>query len=91
MYWRTKFSKVKHSIGQAYKTSRKLLSVADRAHALLSKGFDVVGDRLEPEVRQKFDGAMQTYAMRSRQIKNVDANVKEIGSQLRQSFPEYLT
>ena len=69
----------------------KVLSVADRAHALLSKGFDVVGDRLEPEVRQKFDGALQTYTRRSRQIKNLDANVREIGSQVQRSFPEYLS
>ena len=69
----------------------KVLSVADRARALLSKGIDVVGDRLEPEVRQKFDGALRNYAMRSSQIKTVDTNSRQIGSQLKKnSFPEYM-
>ena len=90
MHWRSKFGNVKHSLGQAYNTSMKVLSVADRAHALLSNGFDVVQGRLEPEVRQKFDGALQTYAMRSRQIKNLDVNVRQIGSQLQRWFPEYV-
>ena len=69
MHWRTRMSKVKHSLGDAWNTSMKVLSVADRAHALASKGLNVLGDRLEPDVRQKFDGALQTYGMRSRQIK----------------------
>ena len=90
MHWRTKFTRVKHSLGQAYNTSMKVLSVADRAHALLSKGFNVLGDRLEPEAREKLGGALQTYGVRSRQIRNLDTNVRQIGGQLQQSFPEYL-
>ena len=68
----------------------KVLSAADRAHALLAKGLNVLGDRLEPEARQKFDTALHTYSQRSKQIKNVDANLREIGSQLKHTFPEYL-
>ena len=68
----------------------KVLSVADRAHALVSKGLNVLGDRLEPEVREKFGGALQTYGRRSRQIQNIDANMREIGKQVKQQFPEYL-
>ena len=90
MHWKTRFYKAKHSLGQAYNTSMKVLSVVDRAHALASKGLTVLGDRLEPEVRQKFDTALGTYGRRSTQIKNVDANLRQIGSQLKQSFPEYL-
>ena len=68
----------------------KVLSATDRAAALLSKGISVLGDRLEPEVREKFDGALQTYGRRSRQIRNIDANVREIGNKVKEQFPEYL-
>ena len=90
MHWRTLFSKVKHSLGYAWNTSMKVLSVADRAHALASRGFNVVQDRLEPEVRQAAGSALQTYGRRSSQINNLDGNVREIGRQVRESFPEHL-
>ena len=90
MKWRTAAQKVKHSLGQAYETSQKVLSVTDRAHALLAKGYNVVQDRLEPDVRQCVGGALHTYARRRRQVANVDSNLREIGANLRQSFPDYL-
>ena len=89
MHWGTRFSKAKQSLGNAWNTSMKVLSVADRAHALLSKGFNVAQDRLEPEVRQAAGSALQTYGRRSRAINNLDTNVREIGRQVKQSFPEY--
>ena len=90
MHWRTRFSKVKHSLGDAWNTSMKVLSVVDRAHALVSKGYNAVQDRLEPEVRQTVGSALQTYGRRSRQINNLDSNVREISRQVREQFPEYL-
>ena len=87
MHWRTRLTKTKHSLGNAWNTSMKVLSAADRAHALVSKGFNVVQDRLEPEVRQAVGSALQTYGRRSRQINNLDSNVREIGRQVRESFP----
>ena len=90
MHWRTRLSKVKHSLGDAWNTSMKLLSITDRAHALLSKGYNVVQDRLEPEVRQTVGSALQTYGRRSRQINALDANTREIGRQVKEQFPEYL-
>ena len=90
MKWRTGFQKLKHSLGNAYNTSMKVLSVTDRAHALLSKGYNVAQDRLEPELRQRVGGALQGYAKRRQQISNVDANLREIGTNLRQTFPEFL-
>ena len=38
MYWRTRLSKAKHSLGNAWNASMKVLSIADRAHALAMKG-----------------------------------------------------
>ena len=90
MHWRTRFSKVKHSLGNAWNTSMKVLSAADRAHGLLSKGFNVVQDRLEPDMRQAVGSALQTYGRRSRQVNALDTNVREIGRQVREQFPEYL-
>ena len=90
MKWRTAFAKTKHSLGRAYETSKKILSVTDRAHGLLSQGFNVVQERLEPELRQSVGSALDTYSRRRRQIANVDTNLREIGSNLRATFPEYL-
>ena len=90
MKWRTAFAKTKHSLGRAYETSKKILSVTDRAHGLLSQGFNVVQERLEPELRQSVGSALDTYSRRRRQIANVDANLREIGGNLRATFLEYL-
>ena len=91
MHWRARLSKAKHSLGNAWNTSMKVLSVADRAHALALKGFNVVQDRLEPETRQAVGSALQSYALQSRRINTVDTNVREIGRQVREQFPEYMT
>ena len=88
--WSTRFQKVKHSLGQAYNTSQKILSVADRAHSLIARGYNVVQDQLEPEVRQSVGGALNNYARRRRQVENVDRNLREIGSNVQRAFPEYL-
>ena len=90
MKWRTGFAKVKHSLGRAYEVSQKVLSVTDRAHALLSKGYNALGTQLEPEVRQRVGGALQGYTRRREQIANVDTHLREIGGNLRVAFPEYL-
>ena len=68
----------------------KVLSAADRARGLLSKGFNAVQDRLEPDVRQAVGSALQTYGRRSRQLNTLDTNVRGIGRQAREQFPEYL-
>ena len=90
MKWRTAFAKTKHSLGRAYETSKKILSVTDRAHGLLSQGYNVVREKLEPELRQSVGSALDTYSRRRRQIANVDTNLREIGGNLRATFPEYL-
>ena len=90
MKWRTGFAKVKHSLGRAYETSQKVLSVTDRAHALLAKAHNALGSQFEPEVRERVGGALQGYSKRRQQIANVDANLREISGNLRQAFPDYL-
>ena len=90
MKWRTGFAKVKHSLGRAYETFKKVLSVIDRAHGLLSQGYNVVQDQLEPELRRSVGSALQTYARRRRTLANVDTNLREIGANVQRAFPEYL-
>ena len=88
MRWRTRLSKVKHSLGDAWNTSMKVLSVADRAHAIFAKNFNTVQDRFQPEVRQSVNSALQTYALQSRRINAIDTNAREVGRQFREAFPE---
>ena len=91
MKWGTRMSKVKHRLGDAYSASMKWLSLADRTHALLSKGYNVIQDRLEPEVQQQVGGALRTYARRREQLANVDANLRRVGNALQETYPEYLS
>ena len=51
---------VKQSLGEAYNTSRNFLSIADRAHAILSQNLNIVQDRFDPEIRQGIGTALQT-------------------------------
>ena len=91
MVWSTRFTKVKHRLGDAYSTSMKWLSVADRAHALLSKGYGAVQDRLEPEVQEKVGGALNTYTKRRRQVAALDTNIRRVGNAVKEAHPEYLS
>ena len=90
MKWRTGFARAKRSLGRACETSKKLLSVTDRVHGLLSQGYNVVQDQLEPELRRSVGGALQTYARRRQTLANVDTNLREIGANVQRAFPEYL-
>ena len=91
MKWGARFSKVKHWLGNAYSTSMKWLSVADRAHALLSKGYGAVQDRLEPEVQEKVGGALNTYTKRRKQVAALDTNLRRVGNAVKEAYPEYLS
>ena len=90
MHWRTKLSKAKQSLGKAYNTSRKILSIADRAHAMFSQNFNRVQDRFDPEVRQSINSALQTYGRQSRRLNAIDASIRNLGDQVQQTFPGYL-
>ena len=91
MKWTARFHRAKHSLGSAYNTSMKWVSMADRTHTLLSKGYTVIQNRLEPEVRDQIGGALQTYARRSKQLAAVDTNLRRVGNALQETYPEYLT
>ena len=83
-------SKMKQSLGKAYNTSRKMLSVTDRAHAIFSQNFDMVQDRFDPQVRQTIGSALQTYGRQSRRLNAIDASIQNLGQQVEQTFPGYL-
>ena len=90
MKWSTRFGKVNRSLGRAYETSKKILSVTDRVHGLLSQGYNVVQEQLEPELRRSVGTALQTHARRRQTLANVDTNLREIGANVQRAFPEYL-
>ena len=69
----------------------KLLSVADRAHALLSKDYGAVQDRLEPEVQEKVGGALNTYTKRRKQVAALDTNLRRVGNAVQEAYPEHLS
>ena len=87
MKWTARFHRAKHSLGNAYNTSMKWVSMADRTHTLLSKGYTVIQNRLEPEVRDQIGGALQTYARRSKQLATVDTNLRRVGDALQETYP----
>ena len=90
MHWRTKFSQVKRSLGKVYNTSRKVLSIADRAHSIFSQNFNMVQDRFDPEVRESIDSALRTYGRQSRRLNAIDASLQNLAGQVEQTFPGYL-
>ena len=90
MKWGARFTKVKTKLGDAYNTNMKWVSVADRAHALLSKGYGAVQDRLEPEVQEKVGGALQTYTKRRKQVAALDTNLRRVGNAVKEAYPEYM-
>ena len=90
MHWRTRLSKAKQSLGKAYNTSRKILSIADKAHVMFSQNFNQVQNLFDPEVRQSINSALQTYGRQSRRLNNVDASIQNFGQQVQQTFPGYL-
>ena len=87
MKWGARFTKVKHRLGDAYSTSMKWLSAADRAHALFSKGYVAVQDRLEPEVQEKVGGALNTYTKRRKQVAALDTNLRRVGNVVQAAYP----
>ena len=83
-------SKLKVSLGKAYNTTRKVLSITDRAHAFFSQNFNTVQDRFDPEMRQTIGTALQTYSRHSRRLNAIDTSVQNLRRQVQESFPEYL-
>ena len=81
---------MKRSLGNVYNTSRKILSVADRAHAIVAQNFDMVQDRFDPETRKTIGTALQTYGIQSKRINAIDTSMRNLGRQAQESFPEYL-
>ena len=90
MKFRHRYHKVKHSLGQAYGTGMKILSVADRIHSLAGKAFTTFSDQFDPDVQSRVAQGLDTYSKHSRTVKNVDTNLRKIGKQLQNDFPEYL-
>ena len=83
---RHRYHKVKHSLGQAYGTGMKILSVADRIHSLAGKAFTTFGDQFDPDVQSRVAQGLDTYGKTSRTIRNVDTNIRKVGKRYNVNF-----
>ena len=69
----------------------KWVPMAVRPHTPLGKGYNVIQDKLEPEVRDQMGGALHTYSRRKKQLATVDTNTQNIASALKEAYPGYIT
>lgn len=58
------------------------MSVTDRAAVLAVKGLNHLGDRLDPDVRQKGGSALYKYFETRQKMDNVKDNVQRVGRAL---------
>ena len=58
------------------------MSVTDRAAVLAVKGLSHLGDRLDPDVRQKGGSALYKYFETRQKVDNVKDNVQKVGRAL---------
>ena len=68
----------------------KILSVADRVHSLAGKAFNAFGNQFDPDLQVRVAQGLDTYGKHSRTVKNVDTNLRKLGKQLQNDFPQYL-
>ena len=72
------YTRGKHLARQAWNTTERILSVADRAAVLAAKGMNHLGDRLDPDVRQKGGTALYKYFETRQKMENVKDNVQNV-------------
>ena len=65
------YTRGKHLARQAWNTTERILSVADRAAVLAAKGMNHLGDRLDPNVRQTGGQALYKYFETRQKMENV--------------------
>ena len=76
------YTRGKHLARQAWNTTERVLSVADRAPALAVKGMNHLGDRLDPDMRQKGGTALYKYFETRQKVDNARDNVQRVGRAL---------
>ena len=76
------YTRGKHLARQAWNTTERILSVADRAAVLAAKGMNHLGDRLDPDVKQKGGTALYKYFETRQKMENVKDNVQKVGRAL---------
>ena len=77
------YSRAKTFVSSAWDKTKYAFDTADRVATLAAKGVVALGDRLEPDVRQKTTQAILKYSDVSQKFKNVSNNVDRIQNAIR--------
>ena len=79
------YTRAKGIASRAWQGSMKIMSATDKAAMLAARGLLVLGDRLDPEVRQQATRALQTYGNGRQTVQNVTDNVQRVGRAVREA------
>ena len=74
---------------QAWKRSERVLGVLDKGAHLATQGLKVLGDRLDPEVRDGADRVLRQYTSTRVKMKNVQDNLQRVGRAVKDAGLEY--
>ena len=74
---------------QAWKRSERVLGVLDKGAHLATQGLKVLGDRLDPEVRDGADRVLHQYTSTRVNMKNVQDNLQRVGRAVKDTGLEY--
>ena len=77
------YRRAKRFAGQAWNTTERVLSVADRAAGLAVKGMTHLGHRVEPEHRVKIGKGLVKYFETRQKMEDVKDNVQRVGTAFR--------
>ena len=77
------YRRAKRFAGQAWNTTERVLSVADRAAGLAMKGMSHLGHRVEPEHRVKIGKGLVKYFETRQKLENVKDNAQRVGTAFR--------
>ena len=77
------YRRAKTFVSSAWDKTKYAFDTADKVATLAARGMLALGDRVEPEIRQKTGRALLQYSDVSQKFKNVSNNVDRIQNAIR--------
>ena len=77
------YKRAKHLAGTTWTNATWGFEQADRVATLTGRGLLALRDRLDPEVRQTAERALQRYGETSRRFHTLDNNLERVGDAIR--------
>ena len=74
---------------QAWTRSERVLGVLDKGAHLATEGLRVLGDRLDPDVRDGASKILRQYTSTRVKMKNVQDNLQRVGRAVKDAGFEY--